>query len=445
MIEAQDAQRIAADPKLNVFVTANAGSGKTKTLIDRVARLLLAGAAPAQILCITYTKAAAAEMQRRLFKVLGAWSVARDDKLAETLTELVGTAPDGIDLSRARRLFAQALETPGGLKIQTIHAFCEQLLRRFPVEAGVSPRFQVMDDVEASLIVADARADVARLALSGDSPEVQDAYARLSIALSHQDFEKMFDEIESQRFALADYVERVGHDLGGAVWAACEFDGETTADAIESEAAMDFDPERWRAAKDLLAAGGKTDVKNAGLIAEALSLNGPPPVLTLCKVLFTAGGEGTPADWVVKGTAFKPQPAIHDFMLGEQARLERWRERLRAEVVARDTLAVMHLAQAYVGAYAHRKAVRSALDFADLIDLALKLVAEKPDAAWVLYKLDGGIDHVLVDEAQDTAPEQWTLVERLTEPFFAGRPYNSLPIWLAMALDRWLRLSFGSR
>ena len=420
MIEAQDAQRIAADPKLNVFVTANAGSGKTKTLIDRVARLLLAGAAPAQILCITYTKAAAAEMQRRLFRVLGAWSVARDDKLAETLTELVGTAPDGIDLSRARRLFAQALETPGGLKIQTIHAFCEQLLRRFPVEAGVSPRFQVMDDVEASLIVADARADVARLALSGDSPEVQDAYARLSIALSHQDFEKMFDEIESQRFALADYVERVGHDLGGAVWAACEFDGETTADAIESEAAMDFDPERWRAAKDLLAAGGKTDVKNAGLIAEALSLNGPPPVLRLCKVLFTAGGEGTPADWVVKGTAFKPQPAIHDFMLGEQARLERWRERLRAEVVARDTLAVMHLAQAYVGAYAHRKAVRSALDFADLIDLALKLVAEKPDAAWVLYKLDGGIDHVLVDEAQDTAPEQWTLVERLTEPFFAG-------------------------
>lgn len=421
VLSPQEAQRIAADPKLNVFVTANAGSGKTKTLIDRVARLLLTGSPPAQILCVTYTKAAAAEMQRRLFEVLGTWSVARDDTLVETLTELVGAPPDGVDLSRARKLFAQALETPGGLKIQTIHAFCEQLLRRFPIEAEVSPRFKVMDDVEASLIVTEARADVARLALSGQSEAVQAAYDRLSIALAHQDFEKMFDEIEHQRFALADYVERVGQDLAGAVWDACGFEHETTAAEIEAEAAATFDPSRWEAARDLLAAGGKTDVKNAGLITQALNLNGPPPVLALCKVLFTAQGEGTPATWVDTGSAFKSRPDIHQFMLDERDRLGARRERLRAEVVARDTLAVLHLAQAYVGAYRYRKEERAALDFADLIDKALKLVEEKPDAAWVLYKLDGGIDHILVDEAQDTAPEQWALVERLTDPFFAGQ------------------------
>src|SRR5512140_2163637 len=134
-----DPQRTAADPELSAFVTANAGSGKTKTLIDRVARLLLAGARPETILCVTYTKAAASEMQRRLFQVLGSWSVADDESLRRTLADLQDLAAESFDagqLSEARSLFARALETPGGLKIQTIHAFCEKLLRRFPLEAG---------------------------------------------------------------------------------------------------------------------------------------------------------------------------------------------------------------------------------------------------------------------------------------------------------------------
>src|SRR6478735_8384547 len=148
-----DPQRIAADPGLSAFVTANAGSGKTKTLIDRVARLLLAKAEPEAILCITYTKAAASEMQRRLFQRLGEWSVASDAELREALGKLRSRAPasfDARDLSEARGLFAAALETPGGLKIQTIHAFCEKLLRRFPIEAGITPGFRVMDDAAAA-------------------------------------------------------------------------------------------------------------------------------------------------------------------------------------------------------------------------------------------------------------------------------------------------------
>jgi len=156
-----DPQSVAADPAISAFVTANAGSGKTKTLIDRVARLLLGGAKPASILCVTYTKAAAAEMQRRLFKRLGGWAVLEDEKLRAELAGLQGGAPERFDaeaLSRARALFASALETPGGLKIQTIHAFCEKLLRRFPLEAGVSPGFQVMDDVASARIAQAARA-----------------------------------------------------------------------------------------------------------------------------------------------------------------------------------------------------------------------------------------------------------------------------------------------
>ena len=138
MTLAAEAQKRAAVPDRSSWVSANAGSGKTRVLTERVARLLLAGTDPARVLCLTYTKAAAAEMQTRLFRTLGEWAMLDDAPLRAALAALgepTHTIPaDG--LARARTLFARALETPGGLKIQTIHAFCEALLRRFPLEAG---------------------------------------------------------------------------------------------------------------------------------------------------------------------------------------------------------------------------------------------------------------------------------------------------------------------
>ena len=134
-----DPQKTAADPARSAAVSANAGSGKTKTLVDRVARLLLQGAKPETILCVTFTKAAASEMQRRLFQTLGAFAIARDEVLTAALSELEGRPAEAYDesrLSAARRLFALALETPGGLKIQTLHGFCEKLLRQFPWRRG---------------------------------------------------------------------------------------------------------------------------------------------------------------------------------------------------------------------------------------------------------------------------------------------------------------------
>ncbi|MBU4433915.1 MAG: UvrD-helicase domain-containing protein, partial [Alphaproteobacteria bacterium] len=183
MTHAPDPQRVAADPAISAFVTANAGSGKTKTLIDRVARLLLAGSTPEAILCVTYTKAAAAEMQRRLFERLGGWSVTADGPLRTELAKLVGepeTTFDAGDLSKARALFARALETPGGLKIQTIHAFCEKLLRRFPLEAGVSPGFTVMDDSAGAAVARAARRTVATYVDTHDDVFAL-AYARFSV------------------------------------------------------------------------------------------------------------------------------------------------------------------------------------------------------------------------------------------------------------------------
>ena len=154
------AQRRAADPAASVWVTASAGTGKTKVLTDRILNLLLAGVAPGRILALTFTKAAAAEMANRIAETLGQWSVAADGDLAGTLEAMLGRAPDRETMIRARALFAQVLDAPGGMHIQTIHAFCQSLLGRFPLEAGVAPHSQVMDERDAAEMLLLAREEV---------------------------------------------------------------------------------------------------------------------------------------------------------------------------------------------------------------------------------------------------------------------------------------------
>jgi ATP-dependent helicase/nuclease subunit A len=193
-------QGIAADPANSVFVTANAGSGKTKVLVDRIARLLLQGSKPSAFLCITYTKAAAAEMQRRLFERLGAWCVADDVTLTK---QLVALGEPTHDLGRARKLFAQALETPGGLKIQTIHAFCERVLARFPLEAGVPPGFDIADEPRAAGMLARARADAA---LAQDAPV--DAFRRFARKLHGAALEGLLDRLALRRADFHRFAEK---------------------------------------------------------------------------------------------------------------------------------------------------------------------------------------------------------------------------------------------
>jgi len=426
-------QRRASHPRASAFVSANAGSGKTTTLVNRVARLLLDRNDPAALLCVTYTKAAAAEMQRRLFETLGDWSIAADADLREALAVLDGSAPDSFDaitLSEARRLFTRALETPGGLKIQTIHAFCERLLKRFPLEAGVSPRFEVADDAMASDLAKEAREAVARRALDGgDNIALSDAYDRFSVALPHDRFQEMFRTFEQRRHELQAWFQAIGGRLAAEIFRSVGVEEGLTTEEVEAEArrpdALRLD--LWtRMAEALAASGGKTDAALAdclhALIAEARV--GGAVFDKLLPVFFTAAqsssagslpGQGTP-----RALENKALRGLADEVLAEQARVMALRERWRAARVARDTLDAMVLAAAYVEAYEAAKARRRVLDFADLVAAARRLLTEQADAAWVLFKLDEGIDHILVDEAQDTAPEQWQVLRALTEEFFAG-------------------------
>src|SRR5580700_1874146 len=150
-------QRNASDPGVSAWVSANAGAGKTTVLRNRVLRLLLREADPGRILCLTFTKAAAAEMSNRVFAELSRWVGLGDAALGQAIADISGETPtqDGLDL--ARRLFARAVETPGGLRVDTIHGFCTRLLQAFAFEANVPARFSVLEDQEAEELMSQAR------------------------------------------------------------------------------------------------------------------------------------------------------------------------------------------------------------------------------------------------------------------------------------------------
>ncbi|MCA3722064.1 double-strand break repair helicase AddA [Phenylobacterium sp.] len=427
MIRASDdAQARAANPRISAFVTANAGSGKTKTLIDRVARLLLAGAAPDEILCVTYTKAAAAEMQTRLFDLLGDWSVLDDERLGRELSKLedrkVGDYhPDA--LSAARALFARALETPGGLKIQTLHAFCEKLLKRFPLEAGVSPGFEVLDDLGASLLKRDARTAVARRALDPEGGRIAEAYARLSVDLDHGRFEDLFDSFAVMAGELSAWLEEVerGGGVEAAVWTALTgsptpLDAEAAREDLES---MKGGPSEavWLEIAEALAKS-KTSKGERAAADMLRACKGRPGFEPVRDLLFTK--DWKIKDWMATSTNLKSFEGVASRLLEEAARLQGLEMARRAALAGQKTLDVLLLARAWLAAYTIEKQLSGKLDFGDLIDRTLDLTGKSGMAAWVLYKLDQKLAHVLVDEAQDTSPAQWSILNQLTGEFFAG-------------------------
>ena len=418
-----DHQSVAADPETSAFVTANAGSGKTTTLVNRVARLLLRGVAPETILCVTYTKAAAAEMQRRLFETLGRWALMGDADLRDELTRLEGARGEAADTARARTLFAKALETPGGLKIQTIHAFCEKLLRRFPIEADVSPGFTVLDDAAAAQVVGEARDGVARRALAGE-PLIADAYARFAVALDFPAFEAMFAAFETRRESISAYVDRCG-GLGGTPQAVAEACGlPHMMDAAKVEAAAMAPPAfplaLWREAAQALRTGSATDQRRGLAMAELAEQAQAALAELRAGLRVFCNKDGTPSAWLEKAAVLRPRPALQAALIDERDRLLEADALAKAARVAEDTVQMLVLARVYAEAYAAAKKARGVLDFTDLVSKTAQLLTGQDAAAWVLYKLDAGLEHILVDEAQDTAPDQWAIVDALTEEFYAG-------------------------
>ena len=197
--ETTAAQHAASDPLSSAWVGANAGAGKTHVLKMRVLRLLLAGVAPERILCLTYTKAAAAEMAQRVFRELADWSTTDSTRLVKDLTKLLARPPSESELEAARQLFARAIETPGGLKVQTIHAFCERLLQRFPLEANVPPGFTILDDATAAGMLRDAIDHALAMANANPSGPMARAVRQAVAFAADEQFDKVLADALRQR------------------------------------------------------------------------------------------------------------------------------------------------------------------------------------------------------------------------------------------------------
>ncbi len=414
MIERDDAtqrQVDAARPDCSTWLSANAGSGKTRVLTDRVARLLLEDVDPQHILCLTYTKAAANEMQNRLFERLGGWAMLPNDMLRAELEQLGVEQSLGDDtLRKARRLFACAIETPGGLKIQTIHSFCSSLLRRFPLEAGVTPQFTEMDDRTASLLRAEIVEEIAA------GPQANSFYA-LVRHYTGGDLDKLIAEIVRTGSALkapisdADLAQIFGvpSDLNEESLLASVFLGSERSLLDHLIPALEASGPRDQGAGAKLRAITALDL-SALAVLEGVFLNGPG-----AKEPFSAKIGSFPTKSCREDlTAIMPQ--IDDWM----ARVESARDRRLALAAMRKTRALHSFATIFLEAYEAAKLRRGLLDFDDLILRTRDLLTNPDVAAWVLYRLDGGIDHVLVDEAQDTSPVQWQVIERLAQEFTSG-------------------------
>jgi len=414
-------QARASDPAASAFVSANAGSGKTHVLVQRVIRLLLNGVPPEKILCITFTKAAAANMAERVFTTLGHWVTLDDEALDAAIRDAGIARADAILRMRARELFACALETPGGLKVQTIHALCTRLLQQFPFEANVPARFTVLDERDQNEMME--RANLAVLLDAARDPQSAAGRA-LNIAMASA-ADVTFKDVVREACLSRDHFMAWTDHAGSADAAAAQLSaalGVDPADRIEDVEREIVDGphlprSQWEAVALALETSSKSDQDQAARLRQALDLIGSAQVDDYLGLFLT--DERSPRKTVVTKKFSDNNPATARLFDRESGRIGPLIERRRAVTVRDRTQALLQIATAAAANYRREKQQRGLLDYDDLIDKTLAML-DRISSGWVHYKLDRGVDHVLIDEAQDTSPRQWDIVAHVISEFTSG-------------------------
>ena len=415
--KATQSQLNASSPDNSVWVSANAGSGKTLVLVDRVIKLLLAGAEPSTVLCITFTKAAAAEMSQRLFGRLSSWTSMGPQELEETINALDMPATEAF-LTRARRLFTLALETPGGLKIQTIHGFCERLLHLFPVEAGLAPGFSVIEDFQTKEIRDSAI--VALLLDPHHQPVITSALNEAKALIGHiEDFSDLI--IRFLKVITKNGAFRRGqlfrNEFEGALKVLLNLDPlHKSADLRKEALAIDRDKFGYYG-KLLIPFGNYGKQKTPELLNE-VSLK-QDCFDDLCRLFLTGASE--PFKKMISNEAAQKHPDALVFLMEQQGQFHqlycKWGTAQRIEASG----AIFEISNIVRQKIEDSKQRAGFCDFDDLIEKAAALLTGKNATRWVLKKLDEGLNHILVDEAQDTSPAQWQIIRALADEFFSGR------------------------
>lgn len=417
-------QHRASNPENSAWVSANAGSGKTYVLAQRVTRLLLNGVPPSKILCLTFTKAAAAEMSNRVFKQLGEWAILDEETLLEEIVKTGERNPSGDMLRRARLLFTRALESPGGLKVQTIHAFCEALLHQFTLEANTSGHFTVMGDFEQKSLLENARKSM--LAETRTRPELAQALHGAMGYGSDQAIEKGLDNLIKEREGFARWI-RTNDDSP-----------EIAVARLALHMGVDLDDTKSELASRLLSLLpiSETKLLELGLAASHFPQTECERIATAVKAI---GDAKDPTEKLqqrinlystAKAGQFRKKIGVKAYLENISGSKELFAQeldmmpdiydQLKQWQMLHGSLSLFKLADCVLQFYSDYKRSRGLLDYDDLINRTADLLARSDVRQWVQYKLDAGIDHILVDEAQDTSPVQWEIINALIEEYFAG-------------------------
>ena len=415
--ELQGAQAEAVDPRIHATLSASAGTGKTQVLTGRVLRLLLSGANPETILCLTFTKAGAAEMANRIGAQLARWVRMPEKDLKKDLFAL-GERDDPVTRQRARQLFAKVLDAPGGLRIQTIHSYAQSLLAAFPDEAGIAPGFRPIEGraeqelarTTLSNLLSEAEvagnsgliADVQRLSLrlgEDDAVNYLMRCARASEAMSGLGLQETIEPalrnlMNLPAESIEDYISRACHDD--------RFDCELLTAIAEAN-------RRW---------GAQTGLSHAQAIADWLALTPIERAAGLTQLRKVVLTDKDTLRVTVGQTKAEPHYEAHAGrlanLIGELLRIQ------NGAALAADMAAGLRAGQAFAAAYAIAKRSAGVADFDDLITWTRGLLAQPGIGDWVRFKLDRRTDHILVDESQDTNRAQWDIVQGLAAEFFTG-------------------------
>jgi ATP-dependent helicase/nuclease subunit A len=411
----------AADPEISAFVSANAGSGKTYVLAQRVINLLLRGVDPTKILCITFTKNAAANMANEVFKRLASWTALDDHVLADQIKLGTGKIASVKELERARRLFASALETPGGLKVQTIHAFCTRLLHQFPFEAGVAARFSVLDEPSTAQLLEKLMLETLLQAATKPDSALGKALTAAIVVAADVTFKEVIGDAIKARDAIDAWIARAG-SIDQAIAQLSESLGIAPGDSLEQVEHELFSspsiPEgEWPALIEILSQGAKSDKNSADMLIATRAASGRDRIDRYLRIFCTV--ELSPRKTLLTKTLADRHPEWLERLLDEQKRICTLLERERALNARERTRALITIAKNVIDRYRAEKERHALLDYDDLIDRTLALF-KNVSAAWVLYKLDLGIDHMLIDEAQDTSPKQWEIIKTIAAEFMPG-------------------------
>lgn len=395
------AQILAANPNISAQVSANAGTGKTHVLTQRVLRLLLAEVQPSRIVCLTYTRTAAAEMSERISSRLQKWAVIDDAELAEELANLTGEKVEPEQMRLARQLFAGVLNAMPPPRIQTIHSFCQEVLKKFPLEAGITPYFSVIDDVTSKELIAEAKQ---RIVHKQDDESLVAALEFIAGNTSESWFNDMLREVTGGRNKFRAYFSGESR-----------IQGFVDSDAVRAKVA-DYDAELMRIlVREWTNRQTKTHDKQLAQWNEFLDGGDADVLLSLFLT-----GKMEPRKSLLNKAGMDANPELEGLILREQERILQVLDNWRTAEMMNLSYAVQQVSEAFIRIYDELKAAKNVLDYEDLIFYTNKLLASSNSAAWILYKLDGGIDHILIDEAQDASPEQWQIIQQITTEFFAG-------------------------